>query len=164
MHFLKLLPVVVLSLLLTISCQEQTIQGHISNELGIDVGNETVLSHEDDHGGFHGDGGLTVVLHLTDEATVDRIKENWTPLPLTENLTILIYGKECEGIRPKFGNGSGSSLFPAVEHGYYYFFDRHSGAVDPSDDTNVLVRHSYNFTIAIFDTDTNTLYYTEQDT
>lgn len=164
MNYLKLLPVIVLSLLIMISCQEQTIQGQISNELGINVRNETVISHEDDHGGWHGDGGLTVVLRLTDESTVTQIKESWKPLPLTENLTILIYGKKSENICPRFGDDSGSSLFPAVENGYYYFIDRHSEAVDPSDDSNVLVRCSYNFTIAVFDADTNILYYTEQDT
>ena len=164
MNCLKLLPVVVLSLLITISCQEQTIQSQISDALEINVRNETVISHEDDHGGWLGDGGLTVVLRITDEATVNQIKEDWNPLPLTENMTLLIYGKKSENICPKFGDGSGNTLFPAVENGFYYFIDRHREAVDPFDDTDVLVRLSYNFTIAIFDADTNTLYYTEQDT
>lgn len=41
---------------------------------------------------------------------------------------------------------------------------RHSESTDHFDDTNVLDRHSFNFVIAIFDTDTNRLYYSRFDT
>lgn len=37
-------------------------------------------------------------------------------------------------------------------------------STDPKDDTNVFSRFSYNFTMAIYDAETNTLYYMELDT
>ena len=53
---------------------------------------------------------------------------------------------------------------PEVTNGYYYFCDRHSDSIDSSDDTNLLSRASFNFTLAIYDSDTNRLYYVEFDT
>ena len=49
---------------------------------------------------------------------------------------------------------------------YYFFFDRHSDATNPKDDSAFLdeSRPSYNFTVAIYDSDTNMLYYARVDT
>ena len=84
---------------------------------------------------------------------------------MTENLTALVYGlkDETSSIDPYISE-DGEALFPKVENGYYYFYDRHSESKDHFDDTNVLSRHSFNFVIAIFDTDTNRLYYSKFDT
>ena len=53
---------------------------------------------------------------------------------------------------------------PQIENGYYYFYDRHDEATDPYDDSEFLARFSFNFTLAIYDSDTNTLYLCEYDT
>lgn len=155
MRYLNLLLVIVLVLEIGNGCKQETIQSRISDELGIYVTEETVLSHEDDHGGFHGDGTLIAALLISDEAAVGKIRESWKPLPLNDNLTRL---------NEKFRTGAESTLFPYVENGYYCFIDRHHEAIDPNDDSSVHSRCSYNFTFAIFDTDTNTLYYAEIDT
>lgn len=155
MKHLNLFLVVILLLQIGRSCKEETIQSRISNELGIDVKEEAVLLHEDDHGGWHGDGTLVAVLTVSDETAVSQIKESWKPLPLNDNLTRL---------NEKFRTGSESTVFPYVENGYYRFIDRHREAVDPADDSGVHSRCSYNFTFAVFDTDTNTLYFTRIDT
>ena len=55
-------------------------------------------------------------------------------------------------------------VIPDIEIEYYYFRDRHSQSTDPKDDTGVLGRGSYNFTIAILDTIMQRLYYLEFDT
>jgi len=60
--------------------------------------------------------------------------------------------------------GDGTPAIPEVDNGYYYFRDRHYQSTDPTDDSGVLGRASYNFTIAIYDTDSKILYYMELDT
>lgn len=130
----------------------------ISEMLDIEISQESVIGMQNDDNGF-------VSLEITDTNTVDGIKSEWKELPLTENLTALVYGLEDEtsSIGPYISE-DGEALFPKVENGYYYFYDRHSESKDHFDDTNVLSRHSFNFVIAIFDTDTNRLYYSKFDT
>ena len=48
--------------------------------------------------------------------------------------------------------------------GDYYLILDCSEAIDKSDDTNLFRRYSYNFSVAVYDLDTNTLYYFEFDT
>ena len=43
-------------------------------------------------------------------------------------------------------------------------FNRHPDAIDASDDTDLFDRYSYNFSIAVYDLDTDMLYYFEFDT
>ena len=130
----------------------------ISDMLDIEISQESVIGMQNDDNGF-------VSLEITDTNTVDEIKSEWKELPLTENLTALVYGLEDEtsSIGPYISE-DGEALFPKVENGYYYFYDRHSESKDHFDDTNVLARHSFNFVIAIFDTDTNRMYYSRFDT
>lgn len=113
----------------------------------------------DSHGGFHGDGTTFYRLEFPDDSAVDSIKKNknWKELPLTDNLTTLAGFIERD-------NDWGNPLIPQVENGYYCFIDRHSESRDKKDDTDVLNRCSYNFTIAVYDTDSNILYYGEEDT
>lgn len=54
--------------------------------------------------------------------------------------------------------------WPAVTGGLYKFVDRHSGADDKSNDASILNRSSFNFSVAVYDPDTATLYYFEFDT
>jgi len=44
------------------------------------------------------------------------------------------------------------------------FVDRHSESKDIHSDIDLFSRHSFNFTIALYDVDSNTLYYYEFDT
>ncbi len=43
-------------------------------------------------------------------------------------------------------------------------YDRYHDSTDPYDDSNVLARASFNFTIALYDAETDILYYCEFDT
>ena len=63
-------------------------------------------------------------------------------------------------LSPLFPEGS----VPLVERGCWFFLDRHDQATDPADDSGLHDRYSWNFTAAIFDADTNVLYYLELDT
>ena len=53
---------------------------------------------------------------------------------------------------------------PQVESGYYFFQDRHREAEDPGDPSNLFSRNAYNFTAALYDAGSETLYYYELDT
>ena len=131
---------------------------NLSEVLNIKISQESILEKKDTENGF-------ISLKVTDTKTVEENKSEWKELPLTENLTALVYGLEDEtsSIGPYISK-DGVALFPEVENGYYYFYDRHSESTDHFDDTNVFDRHSFNFVIAIFDTDTNRLYYSRFDT
>ena len=51
-----------------------------------------------------------------------------------------------------------------LENGYYFFEDRHSESKDSADDSEMFYRNSYNFSIAVYDTDNHIFYYFELDT
>lgn len=51
-----------------------------------------------------------------------------------------------------------------IENGYYIFEDRHSKSEDRQDDSELFNRSSYNFSLAIYDCDTDRMYYFEYNT
>lgn len=161
-----------LILLLTMTgCRAEktsNVLSEISKTIGVDVSAGEVISESDRHGGFHGDGDTVVVIQFSDTSFSNQIEDNgdWNAMPLTDNLTALVYGihTESSSIGPMIHGGDNIPVIPEIENGYYYFKDRHYESSDPKDDTNVLGRASYNFTIAIYDTDTQKLYYLELDT
>lgn len=149
------------------SCQASP-QKEVSKALGIDVASATVESSADSHGGFHGDGVTYIKLNFSDKTFLNKIKQNsaWHSLPLSDNLTTVVYGKSDEqtSIGPFLTDGSGQPLLSQIEHGYFYFNDRHSESKDPQNDSQLIGRSSFNFTLAIYDTDTKTLHFCELDT
>lgn len=122
-----------------------------------------VLEEADTYGGFHGDGIYYMILDCSDnrEKALSIIKD-WKKFPLSENLNILMYGRENE---LSFNDGFAKTAhFPNITNGYYWFEDRHSESKDSTDDSEIFERYSYNFSIAIYDCDTDKLYYFELDT
>lgn len=124
----------------------------------------TVVEEQDTHGGFHGDGSYYLILdcsHNTENAL--KIIEGWNSLPLSENLNLLMFGGEKDGI--KYSHDlSEKAHMPEIENGYYCFRDRQPQAEDSSDDSELLSRSSCNFSLAVYDSDTNIFYYFEYDT
>ena len=158
-------------LVLFIGCSSQKpdrlLKG-ISDAIRVDVSAGEVLSEEDSHGGFHGDGSAIVEIRFKENTIEEEIREpgDWKALPLTENLMALVYGihSEYSSVGPMVHDGTGTPIIPTIENGYYYFYDRHAESLNPGDDSDVIGRASYNFTIAIYDTDNRILYYIEFDT
>lgn len=150
--------------------QEDLLKLSISTELSIDCDSADITYSYDSHGGFHGDGTSFYQLNFPDDSIVDDISKSagWSELPLTENLTALVYGNQIGDClyEPSIikDDDPGHPLFPQIENGYYCFIDRHSESTNTKDDTDVLNRYSENFTIAIYDTDSDTLYYSKLDT
>ena len=103
----------------------------------------------DSHGGFHGDGETLAV--IATELTRPQ-GQYWHSLPLTDNLKTLLSRSGLEGMEVM------AQTVPGIEHGFYYFRDRHSESQDPASDDGILDRYSYNLTLAVYDSGTGTLY------
>ena len=157
-------------MLYMVGCSKSgSITNEISENIGVDLGNVEYVTRIDTHGGFHGDGSTIISMQLPSESVLEQIQNNtsWNSLPLTENLTAVLYGI-TEGnstIGPYITvDDTRNPAVPEITNGYYFFLDRHSQSTDSRDDTNVLSRASFNLTIAIYDCDTEMLYYLEFDT
>lgn len=124
----------------------------------------TVVEEMDTHGGFVGDGSYYLILDCSDN-TEDALSivADWNELPLSENLNLIMYGGEKDDVTYGY-DLSEEAHMPVIENGYYYFEDRHSEAKDVSDDSELFSRASFNFSLAVYDSDTNRLYYFEFDT
>lgn len=155
-------------ILLLSGCGKGNVQEDVSKAIGIDVSKGTILTESDSHGGFHGDGMSVIHITFDEDAVLDEIENNdyWNELPLSENITALVYGisDDTSTIGPYLTDENGNTIIPEIQNGYYYFYDRHSESKDPYSDENVLARASFNFTLALYDSDNNVLYYVEFDT
>ena len=121
------------------------------------------MTQTDSHGGFHGDGLYVLVLDCAQnrEQALETVGE-WNALPLSEPLRLMMYGGEKDGI--VYGYLGEENLLPEIENGFYRFEDRHDQSRDSADDTSLLSRASFNFSLAVYDADTDRLYYFEMDT
>ena len=155
---MKKLLILTLVLLFLGGCSDET--DNISATLGTDVSGGEILISEDSHGGFHGDGETFIIFQFRKENEFS-VPEGpfWHPLPLTENLNTVLYGNN-----QMLTDDAGNPRVPEIENGWYFFCDRHSKSTDPTKDAGLFSRGSLNFTLAVYDTDTYTLYFYEQDT
>lgn len=146
-----------------VACTSKSVQDTVSAELGIDVSSGEEVSASDTHDGFHGDGVSSVALSFCDSTVLDEIKENseWKPFPLDETVQALVYGlkDETSSIGPFINDGNGNPLVREIQNGYYILIDRQE-----DQERNILNRSSFNVTVGLYDTDTNTLYYCTLDT
>ena len=171
-HYRWLLIVLCLLLALT-GCGARSLQEKASLALELDLSTGTPVAERDTHGGFHGDGMSFLKLSFPDSTLADAIAAdpNWNPLPLSDLTTALVYGITTEqdgtsmGWGPYLTDDPGEPLVsPAVENGWYRFIDRHAQSYDSADESEVLERGSFNFTLALYDADRNELYYLTLDT
>ena len=111
-------------------------------------------------GGFHGDGTYFLALDCSQNKEVAmQLIKSWNAFPLSENLQTILYGSDAHSSLL-----AEESNIPEITNSYYYFCDRHSESTDACDDTNLFSRASYNFTVMIYDSNTDRLYYIEFDT
>ena len=144
------------------ACKSESARDAVSEALGIDASSGSELSAYDTHSG-NGDGASCVALRFSDDTVLEEIKDGteWESFPLDETVQTLVYGTETGTTKagPFLSDGDGNPLVPEIQNGYYRLIDRHSDT-----GTNILERHSFNFTVALYDTNTNTLYFCELDT
>ncbi len=119
------------------------------------------MDRKNTHGGFHNDGELLEKIYFSENQAnnfINKVEENvnWRKLPITERL----YNKVCKSAIEEEMN------IPEVSNGYWFVLDRHSEAKDKYNEKDIFddERHSYNFTVAVFDMDRNILYIYELDT
>ena len=145
------------------ACSSESVQNTVSAELGIDVSGGEELSASDTQGGFHGDGVSSVALSFSDLNVLEEIRGNaeWKPFPLDETVQALVYGvkDETSSIGPFINDGNGNPLVREIQNGYYILIDRQE-----DQERNILDRPSFNVTVGLYDTDTNTLYCCTLDT
>lgn len=137
--------------------------GGMSAVLGVDLSSAQIKKQLDDHGGFHGDGSSYWELSFSAEEGAALEKsiqqtEGWRALPVSEEGEILLYGSDGVGPYLKWKE---QGMFPKVETGYWFFYDRQTKSYETTD---VASRGAYNFTAALYDSQTYTLYYGELDT
>ena len=145
------------------ACGSKSVQETVSAELGIDASGGKEISATDTHGGFHGDGVSSVALSFIDLSVLDEIKGNaeWKAFPLDDTVQALVYGvnDETSSIGPFINDGTGNPLVREIQNGYYILIDRQK-----DQEIDILERSSFNVTVGLYDTDTNTLYYCTLDT
>lgn len=165
MKWLKWLLPLCLALLLLANCGKDSDYNSreelrkMAKFCGMDTASAVILEGMDSHGGFQGDGTSYLKLQFSQPP---ELGEGWKELPMSENVATLCYGIENE--YGHFGPYIEAGLIPEIENGYYLFYDRHSESGDPYDDSGVLKRPSYNFIVAVYDTDNNQMYYVKHDT
>ncbi len=87
----------------------------------------------------------------------------WDSFPLPDSLKYILYGDEYG--ESHFTKGETSKpVLPEIKNGYWYFYDRHMDSVGHKDESEFLNRTSYNYTVAVYDSDEDVLYYFELDT
>lgn len=164
--------VLMLVMIFVAGCNKNDILSEMSENMEIDVSNGTIVNDTDSHGGFHGDGLRVAQISFDDDTILEEIEnsDHWSTMPLSENITALVYGIAYEeensekSVGPYLTDEEGKTVIPEIQNGYYYFYDRHPECKEPYEDMDVLGRGSFNFILALYDTDNKVLYYVEFDT
>ena len=146
--------------------EKMSTEEYIKQEIFVDVSTCNIEIDNNNHGGLLGDGHYYVKLDCSnDYVNIKNQINEWKQLPLTQNLDYMMYGREDTENITYVGDGIANELgIPKIKNGYYKFIDRHRETIDPTNDSALFDRYSYNFTLALYDLDTNILYYYELDT
>ena len=116
------------------------------------------MEEKDTHGGFHGDGETLAKVYFSDEQAQKFMKNisncsHWNEFPIPETLQNCAYNSIDEEMK-----------LPSINNGYWFFLDRHSKATDKYNYNEMSGRASSNYSIAVFDIDSNILYIYSLDT
>ena len=162
MRYVKLIIAIIIVCVTFSSCS--ILGGGQDKYFGFKKSEFTVIEEEDTHGGFLGDGWYYLILDCSNnrEQAMELVKD-WTPLPLSENLQKLMYDWKISTYEETFTLAE-KGRWPTTNNCVYKFVDRNEEAVNKSDDTDLFNRKSFNFSIALYDLDTNTLYFVAYDT
>lgn len=152
---------IIFLLTILIICGCSSNNKNIISKIELDNNTCKIISEIDNHSGFNGDGDYFAKIECID-VKYDKLSDNWKKLPLSDTLDTVSKidkcdSKGCMNIYEKYN-------IPNITNGYYYFLDRHQKSNNKYDDKNLNNRTSYNYTLAILDKDTNTIYYYELDT
>ena len=162
MKYIKLITIAIVICLVFSACS--TIDNRRTNYFGFNANDFIFVEEEDTHGGFLGDGSYYLILDCSQNSSkAYEIIKYWKKLPLSDNLDLAMYGGKKDGVIYGY-NFAEEAHLPIVTNGVYKFVDRHTESDCKSDDTKLLSRYSFNFSLAVYNFDTDTLYYYELDT
>lgn len=152
---------IIFLLTILIICGCSSNNKNIISKIELDNNNCKIVTQKDNHSGFNGDGDYFAKIKCS-YIKYNKLSTNWKKLPLSNSLIEATNidscdSKGCYNISEKYN-------IPNITNGYYYFLDRHQKSNNKYDDKNLNNRTSYNYTLAILDKDTNTIYYYELDT
>lgn len=160
---MKRLALALAAALLLAGCGAKSEEATVAKALSLDVTGAALVSSSDSHGGFLGDGAGCIALSFPDGRLEEQLAADpaWHSLPADETVRALVWGTQEEGasIGPCLTDSDDAPLVPAVESGYYRLIDRHS-----EQETPLLERGSFNFTVGVYDAEARILYYCELDT
>lgn len=127
----------------------------IGKTINLDMKSCNIIEQKDTHGGFLGDGDYYAKIKCNNFS----LTSEWNELPLSNNIKEIMNMEQCDdkgchNVYDKYN-------IPNISNGYYYFIDRYNMS---HDDTDLNSRGSYNFSLAIYDINTNFIYYYELDT
>ena len=135
--------------------------GYINEEIHINISDCNIKEAYDNH--FIGDGESYIKADCSNNyKNIEEQIDSWNKMPLSENLQLAMYG----GVKNEMYYGwefAKEVGIPEIKNGKYLFIDRHSESKDTSSDEDLFNRHSHNFTVAMYDSDSKYLYYYEGD-
>ena len=158
---LKIIGISLLVLIIVYIVYIHTLRNYFfySSQIEIQIPLFAKMEEKDTHGGFHGDGEAFAKVYFSDkqaEKFINKINKNnhWKKLPMSEKL------------QNRVSNADEVEEIPIVENGYWFFEDRHTKATDKYNYNEMFNsnRASSNFSVAVFDTDANILYFYALDT
>lgn len=155
----------VLLLLFLVACARSP-RDQAAKELGLNLAYGEEISSFDTHSG-NGDGTTFLALKLHDDAVEASIRSDhsWQSFPLDRTAQTLVYGRTdgTDTVGPYLCDTEGHALVPKIHRGYYTLIDRQT-TNEKTKNADLLARHSLNFTIGLYDSDTKILYYYKLDT
>ncbi|MBR4434760.1 MAG: hypothetical protein IKS90_01520 [Clostridia bacterium] len=150
-----------------LSCATLTPTQHVERCTGAKVSKAKLVSHSDSHGGFLGDGITFMVIDCSElDGGLEESMSAWRELPMSDELHLNLFGDtvvEKDGTSYDYNGLLLDYGIPDVRNGLYYFKNRNQDAKG-EDDEDIYHAISYNFTFALYDSETRMLYYYELDT
>lgn len=150
-----------------LSCAALTPPQHVERCTGAKVSEATLVAHYDSHGGFLGDGDMFMVLDCSElGGGLEESMSAWRELPMSDELHLNLFGDtvvEKDGTSYDYNGLLLDYGIPDVKNGLYFFNNRNNEAKGKVDE-DIYHAISYNFTFALYDSETRMLYYYELDT
>lgn len=152
-------------LVITLAFVSASPKHSIARQLDLTLPKAETVAYTDTHSMIRGEGLTVGSLHFDPDNAAElrrQIEESnaWSPLPLTQNIGLLMNGGELNGITytDRFAEQYG---ILDISNGSYFFWDRLNNT---NQDVKLLTRSAFGFTLALYDYDTDFLYFFRYDT
>lgn len=139
---------------------------YLNNKIGIDI--KDCKAKENIEKYYFQDSNVYITLDCSNNSNyIVKQMSNWNRLPLSNILTTALYGgyEDENTYRAGILEDNEDYSIPVISNGYYYFVDKQNKESEKHSDKYLLndERYSFNYYIAIYDIDTNKLYYIEME-